>query len=253
MDLLRERPDSEFARSCGFQRKEEEIMNNTKRSESKKLVLAALALLMAAIPPNLFVAAEAGYSTLSSLAVEFLIPSIVFLAIILVISWFAGEHQLFRQIRTGILAGLVGTIGLEIVREIGFRLGGMPGELPELMGVLLLNRFADGPSLLSNIAGWSYHFWNGASFGIIYSLFIGRGRYRTGTIYGILVGIGFMMSPVVVAMGVGHFGVDFGWGFPVTVILAHIAFGTVLGWFVFKKNEGQKSILTSVKALFAKE
>ncbi|MCL5266567.1 MAG: hypothetical protein M1469_00495 [Bacteroidetes bacterium] len=135
--------------------------------ELKKIMLALLALLAAAIPPNLFVAAEAGYSTMSDLAVEFLIPSVVLLAVVLATSWFADERDLFRQIRTGILAGLIGTIGLEIVRETGFRLGGMPGELPELMGVLLLNRFADGPNLLSNIAGWSYHFWNGASFGII--------------------------------------------------------------------------------------
>jgi Family of unknown function (DUF6789) len=220
--------------------------------ELKKIVLAMLALLAAAIPPNLFVAAEAGYSTFSDLAVEFLIPSVIFLAILLVISRFADERKLFREIVTGMVAGLIGTIGLEIIRETGFRLGGMPGELPELMGVLLLNRFADGPNLLSNIAGWSYHFWNGASFGIIYSIIIGRGKIWMGTIFGILVGIGFMMSPVVIALGVGHFGVDFGWGFPVTVLLAHIAFGTILGWLVFRKNEGQHSILLSVKALFIK-
>jgi len=222
------------------------------KSELKKIALAMLALLAAAIPPNVFVAAEAGYSTLSSLAVEFLIPSIVFLVIVMVVAWLSGERPLFRQIRTGILAGLIGTIGLEIVRETGFRLGGMPGDLPELMGVLLMNRFADGPNLLSNIAGWSYHFWNGASFGIIYSIIIARGNIWIGTIFGILVGIGFMMSPVVIALGVGHFGVDFGWGFPITVLLAHIAFGTILGWFVFRKNEGQTSILSSVKALLTK-
>ncbi len=220
--------------------------------ELKKIMLALLALLAAAIPPNLFVAAEAGYSTMSDLGVGFLIPSIVLLAVVLAASWFADERDLFRQIRTGILAGLIGTIGLEIVRETGFRLGGMPGELPELMGVLLLNRFADGPNLLSNIAGWSYHFWNGASFGIIYSIIIGRGRIWIGTLFGILVGIGFMMSPVVIAVGVGYFGVDFGWGFPVTVILAHIAFGTILGWLVFKWNAEGIGILDVLKNLFAK-
>jgi hypothetical protein len=218
--------------------------------ELKKIVFALLALLAAAIPPNLFVAAEAGYSTLSDLAVEFLIPSIIFLAVIMAASWFAGERNLFRQIRTGILAGLIGTIGLEIVRETGFRLGGMPGELPELMGVLLLNRFADGPNVISNIAGWSYHFWNGASFGIIYSIIIGKGKIWIGAIFGLLVGVGFMISPVVVALGVGHFGMDFGWGFPVTVIMAHLAFGAILGWFVFRKNGEQTSILFSIKSLF---
>lgn len=227
-------------------------METHRKSELKRLVLAAAALLMAAIPPNLLPAAEAGYSTLSSLAVEFLIPSVVVLAIVMAVTWFSGERQLFRQVRAGIFAGLIGTIGLEVVREIGFHLGGMPGDLPELMGVLLLDRFAQGPSFLSNVAGWAYHFWNGASFGIIYSLFIGRGKYWTGTIYGLLVGTGFMLSPVVVALGVGYFGVDFNPGFPVTVYIAHIAFGTILGWLVFRWNEGQRSVFTSVVRLISK-
>lgn len=227
-------------------------METQKKSELKRLVLAAAALLMAAIPPNLLPAAEAGYSTLSGLAVEFLIPSVVALALVMAATWFSGERQLFRQIRAGIMAGLISTIGLEVVREIGFHLGGMPGDLPELMGVLLLNRFAEGPSVLSNVAGWAYHFWNGASFGIIYSLFIGRGRYWTGTIYGILVGTGFMLSPVVVALGAGYFGVDFSLGFPVTVYIAHIAFGTILGWLVFKWNEGQRSVIFAAIRLVSK-
>jgi hypothetical protein len=113
----------------------------------------------------------------------------------------------------------------------------------------LLNQFANGSDTLSNIAGWSYHFWNGASFGIIYSIIFGRGKKWLGTIYGILIGIGFMMSPVVVALGVGHFGVEFGWGFAVTVSIAHLAFGTILGWLIYKWNSESTSILTTIKRL----
>jgi hypothetical protein len=121
------------------------------------------------------------------------------------------------------------TVGLEVVREIGFRLGGMPGELPQLMGVLLLDRFSLGPTLLSNLAGWGYHFLNGASFGIIFTLLFSRVSWWYGLIYGVLIGIIFMASPAVVALGVGRFGVEFGWGFSFTVTLAHLAFGTILG------------------------
>ncbi len=32
-----------------------------------------------------------------------------------------------------------------------------------------------------------------------------------GAIFGVLVGVGFMMSPVVIALRLGEFGVDFGW------------------------------------------
>jgi hypothetical protein len=39
-----------------------------------------------------------------------------------------------------------------------------------------------------------------------------------------------MLSSVVSALGVGFLGLEFSKGFPVTVTLAHVAFGTVLGW-----------------------
>jgi hypothetical protein len=119
--------------------------------------------------------------------------------------------------------------------------------MPKLLGVLLLNQFAQGPDALSNIAGWSYHFWNGASFGIIYSILFGRGRKGAGIIYALLIGIGFMASPAVIPLGVGHFGVDFGIGFPVTVLLAHLAFGTLLGWLVFKWNKKGLSLFSAIK------
>ena len=98
------------------------------------------------------------------------------------------------------------------------------------MGVLLLNQFATCPTLASDIAGWAYHFWNGASFGLIYVLVFGTCRRWVGSVYGVFLGFGFMLSPVVSALGVGFLGLESSKGFPVTVTLAHAAFGTVLGW-----------------------
>ncbi|MGB7292813.1 MAG: NAD(P)/FAD-dependent oxidoreductase, partial [Thermodesulfobacteriota bacterium] len=50
-----------------------------------------------------------------------------------------------------------------------------------------------------------------------------------GSIYGLVIGIGFMVSPSVTALGIGYFGLQFGWAFLVTVSLAHLAFGSALG------------------------
>ncbi len=219
------------------------------KHEYQKIVLSIIALLAAGVSPNLFVISQAGYASLSELAVSFLIPSIALLLIVYFISYFLGLHQFNKQLKNGFLAGLLGTIGLEIIREIGFHLGGMPGDMPKLLGVLLLNQFASGPDTLSNITGWSYHFWNGASFGIIYSILFGRGKKWSGVIYGIVIGIGFMMSPAVVALGVGHFGVNFGWGFSATVILAHISFGLLLGWYVYKYNTDNLSLFSTLNKI----
>ncbi|MCK4754524.1 MAG: hypothetical protein KAS58_04780 [Calditrichia bacterium] len=222
------------------------------KSDLKKIVLSFVVLLAAGISPNLFVAAQAGYASMSNLAVYFLIPSIIILGIIYGLSIRGELKEISFQIRNGIIAGLIGTIGLEIIRETGFHLGGMPGEMPKLLGVLLLDRFALGPNFLSNVAGYSYHFWNGAAFGIIYSILLGRGNIVLGILYGILVGIGFMVSPAAVALGVGYFGLDFGWGFPLTVTLAHISFGSLLGWIIFRINKNSLSLFNRFTSIYSK-
>lgn len=220
------------------------------KHEHKKIALGFLAIPAAGIGPNLFVVSQAGYANLSNLAVSFLFPAMAVLIIIFTVSYFGGVRDLSKQLKNGFLAGIISTIGLEIIREIGFHLGWMPGDLPKLMGVLLLNQFALGPDTASNIAGWSYHFWNGASFAIIYSIIFGRGRMWIGVVYGIFIGIGFMAGPVAVSLGVGSFGVDFGWGFPVTVTIAHIVFGSILGLLIFKWNTEAVNIFSTIKNLF---
>lgn len=223
------------------------------KNEHKKLALSLLVLLAAGIGPNLFVVAQAGYANLSDLAVSFLFPSIVVVIAITVLGYFIGMKELSNQIIIGLVAGLIGTIGLEVFRIAGFNLGWMPGDLPKLMGVLLLDQFALGPDTTSNIAGWSYHFWNGAAFGIIYSILFGKGKVWLGSVYGFIMGVFFMISPVVIALGVGYFGVDFGIGFPVTVTLAHLAYGTLLGMFVYRWNKKDLSIFTLLKSLVNKK
>ena len=145
-------------------------------TQVRKIVLLLMLLFLSAVAPNLFVMAQKGIAPLSSLAAGFLIPSIVFIAIILVISRILKYSDIVRLTLNGIVAGLIATIALEIFRESGFRLGTMPGQLPRLMGVLILDQFASGPDLGSDIAGWAYHFWNGAAFGIIFSLLFGQSK-----------------------------------------------------------------------------
>lgn len=193
----------------------------------KRVTWVAAALVLAAVGPNIFPAAEAGHSTLQLLALHLLLPSIGLLATVGLIARRTCP-ELSRAIWWGAISGALATIPLEIVRLIGFHFDYMPGNLPRLMGVLLLNRFAQGPSTGSDLAGWAYHFWNGASFGIIYTTLFGTRRRWLGALYGLVVGAGFMLSPVVKALGVGYFGLQFSYGFPVTVSLAHLAFGVTL-------------------------
>ena len=199
--------------------------------------LRGLLIAIAAVAPTAFPAAQAGYGTLHDLAFLAIIPA----AVLLIIAWNllrrSGSIELAASVRNGAMAGALATIALEAVRYSGFRLGFMPGDLPQLMGVLLCDRFALGPTAASTAAGFAYHFWNGACFGIIFAV----GRFRLtnwwAIPYGAAIGVGFLMSPVVQGLGVGLFGVDFGWHFAATVLAAHLAYGAAMAS-LLSRNSG---------------
>lgn len=191
-------------------------------------MLRAIIVLVASAGPIALPLSQMGYGSLHDLAFVVMVPVAALLAFV----WGflrRTRSDIASMVMRGAVGGAIATLALEAIRYSGFRLGFMPGNLPELMGVLLLDRFALGPSTASTLAGFTYHFWNGANFGIIFAL-LATGRSRWWAIpYGIAIGIGFLMSPVVQALGVGFFGMDFGWHFAFTVLSAHAAFGIVLG------------------------
>jgi hypothetical protein len=192
------------------------------------LLLRGLLIGLAAIAPVAFPAAQAGYSTLHDLAYQVIIPAAILLVLARALLRKSSAAGLAALIRNGAAAGALATVALEAVRYSGFRMGFMPGNLPELMGVLLFDRFALGPTAASTLGGFAYHFWNGACFGIVFAL----GRFNLpvwwAVPYGAAVAVGFLMSPVVQGLGVGIFGVNFGWHFAATVLTAHLAFGATM-------------------------
>ena len=198
-------------------------------SDWKRLSWIGAAMALASIGPLIFPAAQAGHASMALLTTRLLLPAVAAL-FLMTLSVRRTLPGVTRAILWGALAGAVATLALEAVRLPGYRLGFMPGNLPRLMGVLILDRFALGPSPASDLAGWAYHFWNGASFGILYALVFGTQRRWVGVPFGLSLGLGFMVSPVVLSLGVGYFGLQFSLGFPATVLLAHLAFGLALGF-----------------------
>lgn len=200
-----------------------------RRIFSEEVVLSALALLLAGVSPNIFPAAQAGFARMSVLALGLLLPSVVLLGAVAGVAAWRGHQRLLNRLVAGAAAGFVATSGLEAVRATSFHVfEGMPGDLPRLLGVLLTDRFMLGPSVLSDVLGWTYHFWNGAAFGIIFAVLFGRKPIRWALLYAQLIGIGFLLSPAVKSLGIGFMGLDMP-TMPVTVILAHLAYGLILG------------------------
>ena len=215
----------------------------------RNISLLLITLAAASVGPMIFPAAQAGHGTMTESARFFLFPAAVVLFAITLLNW-KSAPAIGRFIVWGGLAGAMATLGLEVIRLAGFKMGYMPGNLPRLMGVLLLGRFALGPSLASDLSGWAYHFWNGASFGIIYVLLLGTGRRWVGVSYGIFLGLGFLVSPVVLSLGVGYFGLQFSIGFPITVLTAHAVFGLLLGALARRFLSAEGSLLMTELRIF---
>ena len=187
----------------------------------------------------LFAIAASGVISLPSIIYHVAVPAAIVLALVLIAATAARWQRLAAGIVTGFWAGAASTVALEIVRETGFRaFSSMPGDLPMLMGVEITGTIMQGPGIVSDIAGWAFHFWNGAMFGVIFALIAGgfprirRGGWAAaglGAFYGVLLGTGFLLSPATTSTGAGIFGLTFGTKMAATVYVAHIAFGGVLG------------------------
>lgn len=205
------------------------------------MIIRAFIILIASVGPLAFPLAQLGYATLHDLALIALLPSVGALAAV----WAtARRHRpdVADIVARGVAAGAIATLALEAFRYPGFRLGFMPGNLPRLMGVLLLDRFALGPSVWSDLTGFAYHFWNGAAFGTIFLAVTGGRSIALAILYGVVIGIGFLVSPVVQSLGVGLFGRDFGWTFAATVLCAHVAFGATLGVLLGRRANARAAV-----------
>ncbi len=200
-----------------------------------ELVLTALALVPAAVGPNvLAVALTPGMPGMPILVRWALIPSIILLAIVWALAHARGYDRLTNRIWTGLWVGAAATAALDLFRLQSFLLGLLPGNLPRMFGVLILDTMATGPTPVSDVIGGLYHYWVSACFGLTYALIMGRTRWWGGLIWGLIIELGMMTTPpMVVAMDTGYFGLKLGHGLLNGVfigsLIPHITYGVALG------------------------
>ncbi len=200
-----------------------------------EVVLTGLALVPAAVGPNILVVAlTPGMPGMPTLVRWALLPSMLALLVAWAGARLAGYDRLTNRIWTGLWVGAGATAALDIFRLTSFTLGWLPGNLPRMFGVLILNTMAIGPTLFSDVVGSFYHYWVSACFGLTYALLIGRTRWWGGLIWGLIIEAGMMTTPpMVIAMDTGYFGLKLGHGILNGVfigsLIPHISYGVVLG------------------------
>lgn len=200
-----------------------------------QLIATGIVLAATGVSPLMFVGAAAGFGTMNFYAKFALLPAIFVVLAIFILARIRHWERLYRGIAIAAVAGPLATVGLEVVRIIGFRVfHAMPGSMPELMGVLITNRFLLGPNIWSDLAGWADHVLiNGISFALVYVLVFGRPRWWKAVPYAWVIATVFMISPDMKMLGdIGNFGLAMGPRFAITVYIAHTVFGLILGLIV---------------------
>jgi hypothetical protein len=275
-------------------------------SERKlELPLTLIALLCAAITPNVFVAGGAGIASMSTLTRYLLVPAIIVEVAVLLYARRAGYVRLFNRLVTGLWVGAVATTGLDIVRQPGTFFGYLAHDEARMAGEMILMAEAHGqghdaampedkqpahggaptdthargdvhagakgehgesrehaPDAASghgssgethaqpapgggrrhgvtpaDFVGYAYHYWNGASFAVVYALVFGRTPWWGPLLYSVLFIDTGMMVFMRVAMG------PLTWGIGLVALFAHVVFGLILGVLLARFIRDDGSIL----------
>jgi len=108
-----------------------------------ELPLTLVALLIAAITPNVFVAGGLQLISASALAKYVLLPAIVIQVAICFYVRSAGYSRLANRLVTGVWVGLVATTGLDVVRQPATYLGYLPHDEARMAGQIFLGVFRE--------------------------------------------------------------------------------------------------------------
>lgn len=151
------------------------------------------------------------------------------LAVLVIVAIYSKKNfpALANRIWAGLGAGAVATFVLDTFRQLGVMQGWLPMDTVTLFGKMIAGPPAPLMTWLS--AGLFYHFLNGASFGLFYTLVFGRIHWAWGIVWGVVIEIGMMTAPPMAPL-VGAFGSKTGSPalFLITLV-AHIGFGIMLG------------------------
>ena len=131
----------------------------------------------------------------------------------------------------GLAAGAIATIGLDWIRQMGVLEGWLPGDTPTMFGKMITG----SNSFIKYFwVGQFAHFFNGADFGLVFTLVFGRSdtlkrNIGMAVFWLLLMELGMMLGPPMGPM-VGLFGVRYMWPqLFVLTLFAHVVHGTILG------------------------
>ena len=170
------------------------------------------------------------------------LPATAAMALIWVAASRSKRTDLADVFAIGLVVGMAATLGYDIAR-VPFHLAGQRIFAPiAAFGVWILD--ADRSTRFTEVAGWTYHYWNGITFAIMYALFMRRRHWGWAVAWACALETLAIVSP---------FGSVFSLkGNPqaqVIAYLGHVAYGVPLGLMV-QRWDATREYLTRAADFF---
>jgi hypothetical protein len=122
-------------------------------------------------------------------------PAMVLLLLLGIYAKRINETIFVNRLLVGAWGGLVATFSYDLVRYV-LVLTGAVSRNPFLSHPVFGSLITGHPveSTVAIAVGWAYHFWNGVSFGVMYTLVVGQGRWLWGLIWALVLEIAWLSA-----------------------------------------------------------
>ena len=185
-----------------------------------------------------------GLCSMRTFTLWILIPATAALVAIAIYDRLAGDGQLWRNVVIGMFAGFVAAVAYDVFRipyvvaaathagPVWLRLP-LYKVFPQFGAMILGQPFTPRQSasqftLAAHVVGWSYHFSNGVTFGVMYTALLGDAR-RHAWWWGIVMAVGIELM-LLITPYTSFFGIGMTAAFVAATLMAHLIFGAVMGW-----------------------
>lgn len=174
-------------------------------------------------------------------AIWILTPATLLLLALAAIDRSKGDRRLYRAVLIGAIAGLLAAVAYDVFRLpfVFARAWHLDSVVPPLnlfkvfprFGAMLLGQPLEQPaySLAAHLLGWTYHFSNGLTFGVMYLALVGDPRRRS-RLWAVLFATGLELAMLFTPYP-RIFGIHIKPTFIAATLSAHLIFGVALGLF----------------------
>lgn len=205
------------------------------RERKDTILLTAVGLVCAFASSAAFFLHVFGWVRMPFFVNFFGLPVIVLMMIVGLYSW-QRRLPFWRRLRAGLLGGALGLVAYDVVRYSVYRsqiLAYDPFHAIPRLGALITGQPPSSPA--SVYAGWTYHFWNGFSFAVIYALVAGPARWGWGVLWAMTLEVGMILSyPTFLDVKLAAPFLGVSW-------IGHMAYGTALGLTVRRAAGSERS------------